>query len=174
MMVEKKGFIFIAILVSVMCLMCMYNGNQYHLLTEKLNIAQNELTNETNRSDELLKRLAETSAMVSELKSNEYELIYIGDYKISHYCVERYAHICGEGAGVTSTGTIVTPGRTIAVDSSYIPYGSSVYIEGYGWRIAEDCGGGISGKHIDMAVNSHEEAMRLGINKTGVWLLLQK
>ena len=89
---------------------------------------------------------------ITDVKSEEYELLYIGDFKLTHYCNEFYEHICGYGDGLTATGTNVTPGRTIAVDPTVIPYGTEVYIEGYGWRTAEDCGGSVKGNHIDIAV----------------------
>ncbi len=56
----------------------------------------------------------------------------------------------------TATGTTATAGRTIAVDPKVIPYGTKVYIEGYGYRIAEDCGG-FRGTHIDIFVNKISE-----------------
>ena len=154
--------------------MCEYNNNQYSVATAKINTLQESLDIEAQKREDLLGELELANDTIDDLKNTEYELIYIGEYKISHYCVEEYDHICGNGDGFTATGTKIQPGRTIAVDSSYIPYGSSVYIEGYGWRVAEDCGGWIKGKHIDMAVDSHSEAMNKGIRHTGVWLLVKK
>ena len=119
--------------------------------------------------------LQAANAIISDLKGEEYEFIYIGDYKLTHYCTERYAHICGTGSGLTATGTTVTTGRTIAVDPSVIPYGATVYIEGYGIRIAEDCGGSVNGNHIDIAVDTHSEALNLGTKyNMGVWVLVKK
>lgn len=66
---------------------------------------------------------------------------------------------------ITSTGTQVKEGRTIAVDPWVIPYGSRVYIPGYGWRIAEDCGGAIKGNKIDIYFESRSEALRFGRRK---------
>lgn len=62
----------------------------------------------------------------------------------------------------TATGTIPKEGRTIAVDPSVIRYGTSVYIEGMGTYIAEDCGGGVKGNHIDIYFESHEAAVKFG------------
>ena len=75
---------------------------------------------------------------------------------------------------MTATGTQVIPGRTIAVDPKVIPYGSEVYIEGYGLRVAEDCGGAVNGKHIDIAVYSHSQALSMGTTSGGVWLLVKR
>lgn len=112
--------------------------------------------------------------MLSALQNTEYEFVYIGDYKLTHYCCEKRPHICGSGTGITSTGTQVTAGRTIAVDPSVIPYGTEVYIEGYGWRVAEDCGGAVNGKHIDIAVDTHDQAEYMGTTTGGVWVLVKK
>lgn len=149
-------------------------------IVNELDITKEELLAETSRADELNEMLSEanimleeTGAMIDELKSNEYKLVYIGNYKLTHYCTEKREHICGTGTGLTATGTKVTAGRSIAVDPSVIPYGTKVYIEGYGWRIAEDCGGGVDGKHIDIAVTSHSEALSMGTKTGGVWILVK-
>ncbi len=54
---------------------------------------------------------------------------------------------------LTSTGTIAKEGKTIAVDPSIIPYGSTIKINGNEY-IAEDCGGAIKGNKIDVFVES--------------------
>ena len=112
------------------------------------------------------KELETANATIADLKSDEYELVYMGDFTITHYCTEKRKHICGTGTGLTATGTVVTAGRTVAVDPSVIPYGTQMYIEGYGFRTAEDCGGAVDGKHID--------ALSMGTGYSGVWLLVKK
>ena len=118
-------------------------------------------------------QLKNYQTIVDNLKVIEYKLVYLGSFKLTHYCTENYAHICGTGDGVTATGTQVTAGRTIAVDPTLVPYGSQVYIEGYGWRIAEDCGGSVKGNHIDIAVETHSQALSTGTNTGGVWILVE-
>ena len=93
----------------------------------------------------------------------------IGNFQITHYCP---CAICnGRSDGLTATGTKLTPGRTIAVDPSVIPLGSTVWIEGYGTRIAEDTGGAIKGKHIDMLVSGHTEAYDKGVVYRDVYIV---
>ena len=118
--------------------------------------------------------LANAQEIIYNLKDTEYELVYMGDYKLTHYCVEKHEHICGTGTGLTATGTQVTAGRTVAVDPSVIPYGTEIYIEGYGWRVAEDCGSAVNGAHVDIAVNNHDQAMAMGTTTGGVWVLVNK
>ncbi len=53
------------------------------------------------------------------------------------------------GYGITSTGVQVTRG-IVAVDPTVIPYGTKMFIPGYGFAVAADCGGGIKGNMIDL------------------------
>ena len=61
----------------------------------------------------------------------------------------------------TASGTLVRKG-VIAVDPNVIPLGTRVFIPGYGRAVAEDVGGAIKGHRIDVAFDSHEEALRFG------------
>jgi len=70
-----------------------------------------------------------------------------------------------KGYGVTASGTTVEEGRTIAVDTSVIPMGWWVYIEGVGLRRAEDKGGAIKGKKIDVYFDSVDVATKFGRKK---------
>ena len=93
----------------------------------------------------------------------------VGECKLTFYCPCRS---CSEGWGnKTSTGTYAKQGRTIAVDPSIIPYGSTVYIEGWGYYTAEDCGGGIKGNHIDIYRDNHSACDRLGVKHAKVYIV---
>lgn len=69
---------------------------------------------------------------------------------------------------VTATGAKTTPGRTIAVDPNVIPLGSRVYIDGIGWRTAEDTGGAIKGNKLDVCMTSRSDALSYGRRKVTV------
>lgn len=64
--------------------------------------------------------------------------------------------------GVTYTGSIVQEGRTAAVDPEVIPLGWWFYIEGVGFRRAEDTGSAIKGNKIDIYMESEQQANRFG------------
>jgi 3D (Asp-Asp-Asp) domain-containing protein len=64
--------------------------------------------------------------------------------------------------GITFSGTRVQEGRTVAVDPRVIPMGWWVYIEGYGFRKAEDKGSGVKGKHIDIYFDDGDYANKFG------------
>jgi len=61
----------------------------------------------------------------------------------------------------TRTGTKAEYG-VIAVDPRVIPLGTLMYVEGYGFGIAEDTGGAIKGNRIDVCIESHKKAMAWG------------
>lgn len=124
--------------------------SQYTLLVHSLN----------NENEKLKTQIVESSSseVVEETKT------YLGDFTITYYCTENYSHTCG-GGGTTASGTQVTPYQTAAVDTSIIPFGTKLYIEGVGYRIAEDRGGAVKGNKIDLAVTTHGEALNLGIDR---------
>ena len=100
-----------------------------------------------------------------------YRMRSLGVYKLSAYCKQNYHHICNDGdSSTTATGTVPTAGRTIAVDPRVIPYGSKVVINGHTY-IAEDCGGAIKGKRIDIVFNTHKEALAFGIQYAEVFIV---
>lgn len=73
--------------------------------------------------------------------------------------------------GITYTGTTVTEGRTVAVDPDVIPFGWWIYIEGYGFRRAEDKGSGVRGNWVDIYFDSLEAAESFGKKKGTVYVI---
>ena len=108
-----------------------------------------------------------------QAQAEAYEAIgayqYIGECTVTYYCCEPYAHICGDGDGLTATGIPVTPG-VVAVDPEVIPLGSTVIIDGQAY-LAADTGGTVRGNHVDIAVATHQEAEGLGTTTADVWVV---
>lgn len=96
----------------------------------------------------------------------------IDDCLITYYCCEAYPHICGTGDGRTASGRYATAGVSCAVPG-YIPLGSTVLIDWGGgeleYRVADDRGGWVNGRHIDLAVATHAEALELGTRRATVY-----
>ncbi|WP_342437848.1 ubiquitin-like domain-containing protein [Paenibacillus sp. FSL L8-0436] len=71
----------------------------------------------------------------------------------------------------TASGTRVTEGRTIAVDPNVIPIGWWVYIEGLGFRRAEDTGGAIKGNKLDVYYDSLSHARNFGRKSRTIYVI---
>ena len=124
--------------------------------------------------DETIDQLqTEVDKLTAELNAQtDLTLTYAGAFSCTAYCAEEYAHICGEGHGITSSGAKVQPGVTVAADTSVLPYGTVVYIEGVGLRVVQDTGGAVKGNKLDVAVNTHAEALSWsGWGSRRVWVI---
>ena len=66
--------------------------------------------------------------------------------------------------GMTASGVMAQRG-TIAADTSLYPFGTVMYIEGYGYGRVEDRGGAIKGGRIDLWFSSHNAALAWGRQK---------
>lgn len=73
--------------------------------------------------------------------------------------------------GMTASGVRARVG-TIAADTSRYPFGTVMYVPGYGYGRVEDRGGAIKGDRIDLFFRSHGDALRWGRRRVnvGVWL----
>lgn len=95
----------------------------------------------------------------------------LGEFELTAYCPCPIC--CGIYSNMTNpttaSGTRATQGRTIATDTSVIPFGSKVVINGKIYT-AEDTGGAIKGKRIDIYFESHTEALYFGRQKAQVYL----
>ena len=78
-------------------------------------------------------------------------------------CCGRWAHY--RGGGWTASGVKAKAGVTVAVDPAVIPLGSRVWIEGVGWRIAQDTGSAVRGRHVDIFVDNHKTAIAFGVQR---------
>lgn len=74
------------------------------------------------------------------------------------------------GSSCTSMGLKIGHG-VVAVDPKFIPLGTRLYIEGYGYAVAADTGGAIKGNRIDLGHDTAAAASRVGRRKVTVHIL---
>lgn len=107
----------------------------------------------------------------------------LGEFVLTAYC--PCVKCCGEWSAEhpsrvgtdyiqkTASGTIPAAGRTISVDTSVIPFGTTVIIRGREY-VAEDRGGAIKGNRIDIFFDDHDEALEFGRQTAEVFIINNK
>ena len=105
---------------------------------------------------------------------------YFGTFRITAYCscvlcTEHYAldrpWVGNREIAITASGAVAEAGITIATDPRYVPWGTVLYIDGLGVRIAQDRGGGVRERHLDVFFGSHQEAVDWGNQHRTVWIV---
>ena len=72
--------------------------------------------------------------------------------------------------GMTYSGNYAGKGHA-AVDPNVIPIGSVIFVEGYGYALADDIGGSIKGNIIDVGVDNLKQAQQWGNRTVKVYLI---
>ena len=76
---------------------------------------------------------------------------------------------CYDIQGRTASGASTSP-VTVAVDPRVIPLGTQIYIDGVGQRVAQDTGGAIVGKRLDIWEPTYAQCAAWGVETRQVWL----
>lgn len=89
--------------------------------------------------------------------------------------------ICSSTAYTAKVGSLTASGRaverdpngisTVSVDPTVIPFGTYLYIEGYGYAIAADRGSAIKGNEVDVYFRSNSECNNWGRQNVKVTVL---
>ena len=139
------------------------------ILTTILNVFICYCLNQINIKIDKIK-LPEPEVITIEKNISPIPYKNLGTYTISHYCD---CPICTKTAkgSKTATGTKPKENRTIACDGKILKMGDIVYIQGYGIRVCEDKGGAVTKNRIDVYINNHDKALKMGIKKARVYLL---
>lgn len=141
-----------------------------------------ELHRQMELKDVEIKRLqdqvAKLDKQLTSIKKREYPQISRGEAKVKkEFYVEAtaYTAYCKGCLGITKWKEInlrKNPHlKIIAVDPKLIPLGSKVYVEGYGYAIAADTGGGIKDYEIDIFMPNVSDALEWGRKRVRVKIL---
>ena len=99
----------------------------------------------------------------------------VGYSKVIQMKATAYWAVRGVGKTYTASGKKAvrdeTGYSTIAVDPKLFPYGTKMFVEGYGFAVAADTGTAIKGHKIDVYFNTKKEALRWGLKSVNVYIL---
>ncbi len=100
---------------------------------------------------------------------------YLGKFTLTAYCSCKIC--CGQYSpevtgqpSKTASGTTPKANHTVAVDTSIITLGSKLIINDKTY-VAEDVGGAVKGKHIDIYFDTHQEAVNFGTQTGDVYIV---
>ena len=83
-----------------------------------------------------------------------------------------YSRMQANLSDYTYTGVLAEYG-VIAVDPDFLPLGTKVFVEGYGFASCEDTGGAIKGTRVDLCFNSVDECFQWGVQDVKLYVLEQ-
>ena len=90
----------------------------------------------------------------------------IGTHKLTFYC--NCERCCGRWAGgKTASGVYPERFRTVAVNPAEIGLGETLFIDGFGYRVAEDTGVPVG--TIDIYCPDHNLCLKYGVKYREVW-----
>lgn len=167
---KKERFMLIVCLALSMLLHLLYGlegMKQYEAYDYKLDRLEVQLQDK-ELEIEMLEIIIENQEQdASEPLETEPE--YIGTFTITHYCLENYPHICNDGESLyTASGEVPIPYYTVAADES-IEFGTKLIIDGQEYEVM-DRGGAITEGRLDIAVKTHDEALKKGIVQAEVYI----
>lgn len=98
----------------------------------------------------------------------ENALIYVGNWTVTFYC--QCEQCCGRWAWSNSTasGAVPQAGWTVAAGESF-PFGTILYIEGFGTYEVQDRG--VPDGWVDIYVNDHSEIPGYGMTEAAVYIV---
>ena len=143
---------------------------------EKLRLQQEELAEEVKQQRGLLKQKQkhqeEEQLLLQELQRwlDTWQVAELEATAYAPYDVGQTGSLCHDGnPSVTATGSRPGPG-TAAVDPRVIPYGTFLWVAGYGWAEAQDTGAAMrrGESDLDLFFWTRQEALSWGRRNVAV------
>lgn len=115
--------------------------------------------------------ITETTSATVEVRTMAYITEDLGEFKVTAYC--GCAKCCGSYAKdrptdrdgqpivYTASGERARAGCTVAADTSVLPFGTVLIIDGRVYKV-QDTGSAVKGKHIDIYFSTHQQALEWG------------
>ena len=133
------------------------------VVTKKKTTSKKEENTEKKSSTKKKSKSTKKSTKKSSAKKStkkESNKVNLGTFKV-------YAYSSG---GITASGARTKANHTVAVDPRVIPLGSKIMVNGKVYK-AEDTGGAIKGKKLDIYMPSESACRKWGVRNCTVYLL---
>lgn len=177
--------IFEVVLVILILALLVANGHRAKEREKTLEISRQEVTQAKARvkaleaeKQALLQEIHQLTTTYQDLAREAQEMATILSWESTTMEATHYAPLdpnAVEGVcyqddpAITASGQRVEVGVTAAAEPG-IPFGTRLYIPGYGFRIVQDRGRAITHGRLDIAVDSRKEAFRLGRRQVQVYM----
>ena len=146
-------------------------SQSFNLLNDELTVTRENLTQLLEELSDVESRYESLEAKYRELEKKQKATSITRGGNLYQNSVPMIITAYTHTGQPTKSGKMPIVGRTIAVDPRIIPMGTRVYIEGVGYRIAEDTGGDIKGNRIDLFMDSEKECVIFGRKNLKVIIL---
>ena len=137
------------------------------------------LSPKNESEDDIILHKAGSTVESIPMTSLEPKVVSLGEYRLTAYC--SCEKCCGKWAKnrpldengnpivYTANMSVAKQGVTVAADTSVLPFGSKILIDGHEYTV-QDRGGAIKGNRIDVYFESHEEALQFGVQYKEIFL----
>lgn len=164
-------YIIIIVIFTTLIVRCIYGKEQYetiHSSKRQYSVITKQFKQQIDKE-----KTIETETD-REVDTQAVEPVSLGEFKLTAYCSCEIC--CGIWANNRPNGIVygaigeeLKEGYSIAVDPEVIPYKTEVIIDGKTYK-AQDCGGAIKGNRIDVYFESHNDALKFGVQYKEVFV----
>ena len=146
--------------------------------TESLSDAMSETT-ESSETPTISIESEDVPMLETPITEPQETFVSLGEYKLTAYCPctkccgkwgeNRPKDANGNIIVVTASGRYAKANWTVAADTSVLPFGTRIYINGYEYEV-QDRGGAVKGNRIDIYFDDHQEALNFGVQYAEVMI----
>lgn len=121
----------------------------------------------------------EVEIPVETMLFTDIDFVDIGKFRITAYCAcekccgqwakNRPVDADGNQIVYTASSDVAEAGWTVAADTSVLPFGTHIWIEGHEYEV-QDRGSAITDRSIDIYFDKHEDALQFGVKKLSVFV----
>ena len=173
-MKSRKTNTFLCLLLVIVCVLFAASAKQQNERITELETERDIYRSRAEAAETALnakRKITLPEWQAPEIQPDALPMEYVGEFDVTANCCESGCAMCG-GTGITASGAPQVAGVTAGANFDTLPAGTVIYIEGVGIRIVQDTGPNCPEDHIDVAVETHAEALAwAGYGRHKVYIL---